>query len=63
MEGIDPRVRVFVEDELLTDQGYRDSYALDDALRLPGITRPAIETLVARRLLRVDERSACAGSS
>ena len=56
MEGIDPPVRVFVEDDLLTDQGYRDSYALDDALRRPGITRPAIETLVARRLLRVDER-------
>jgi hypothetical protein len=56
MEGIDPRVRVFVEDELLTDQGYRDSYALDDALRRPGITQPAIDTLVARRLLRMDER-------
>ncbi|MGH8577021.1 MAG: hypothetical protein ACREXJ_08940, partial [Gammaproteobacteria bacterium] len=56
LDGLDPKVRIFVEDELLTDQGYRDSYALEDALRLPGITRPAIDVLVARRLLRVDER-------
>ena len=31
MEGIDPPVRVFVEDNLLTDQGYRNSYALRGA--------------------------------
>ena len=54
--GLDPRVRVFIEDELLTDKGYRDSYALDDALELPGITQLAIDELVTRRLLRVDER-------
>ena len=54
--GPDPRVRVFIEDELLTDKGYRDSYALDDALELPGITQPALDELVTRRLLRVDER-------
>ena len=54
--GLDPRVRVFIEDELLTDKGYRDSYALDDALELPGITQPALDELVTRRLLRVDER-------
>ncbi|MGI8426820.1 MAG: hypothetical protein ACR2M4_09565, partial [Actinomycetota bacterium] len=56
LDGLDPKVRIFVEDELLTDQGYRDSYALQDALGLPGITQPAIDALVARRLLRVDKR-------
>jgi conflict system STAND superfamily ATPase/WD40 domain-containing protein len=56
LDGLDPKVRIFVEDELLTDQGYRDSYALEDALGLPGITQPAIDALVTRRLLRVDKR-------
>jgi WD40 repeat protein len=57
LSGLDPRVRVFVENELLTDGGYRDSYALDDALGLDGITRQQLDALVASRLLRVDERS------
>ena len=54
--GLDPRVRAFVEDELITDRGYRDSFALEDALELPGVSREAIDRLVAGRLLRVDER-------
>jgi WD40 repeat protein len=54
--GLDPRVRVFVEDELITEAGYRDSYAFDDALALPGVTRTAVDQLVAGRLLRVDDR-------
>ncbi|MBI3937950.1 MAG: hypothetical protein HY323_13310 [Betaproteobacteria bacterium] len=53
---LDTRVRVFVEDQLLTESGYRDSYALEDALRLPGVTRAAIDTLIGRRLLRLEER-------
>ena len=57
MEGIDPRVREFVEDQLLTEAGYRDSYAYDDALALPGVTREAIDRLIGRRLLRLEERS------
>jgi conflict system STAND superfamily ATPase/WD40 domain-containing protein len=56
MDGLDPRVRAFVEDELITDRGYRDSYALEDALTLPGLASGALEALVRRRLLRVDER-------
>ena len=56
VDGLDPRVRIFVEDELLTDKGYRDSYPLDDAISLPGISSAAVDGLVARRLLRVDER-------
>jgi WD40 repeat protein len=56
MEDLDPRARVFVEDELITDRGYRDSHDLDDALALPGVTAAALDTLIRRRLLRVDER-------
>jgi WD40 repeat protein len=56
MAGLDPRVRAFVEDELITDRGYRDSHALEDALALPGVTAEALEALIRRRLLRVDDR-------
>ena len=55
--GIDPLVQAFVEDQLLTDAGYRNSYALDDALLIPGLTRNAIDTLVVRRLLRLEDRA------
>jgi WD40 repeat protein len=54
--GLDPGVRAFVEDELITDRGFRDSHALEDALALPGVTAEALDALVRRRLLRVDER-------
>ncbi|MFM0017958.1 WD40 repeat domain-containing protein [Paraburkholderia azotifigens] len=56
LRDVDPRVRVFIEDELITAAGHRDSYALEDALVLPGISRADIERLVAGRLLRVDDR-------
>jgi len=56
VSDLDQRVRIFVEDQLLTESGYRDSYALEDALRLPGVTQEAVDALVARRLLRLDER-------
>jgi hypothetical protein len=36
MAGLDPRVRAFVEDELITDRGYRDSHDMEDAQALPG---------------------------
>ena len=56
MAGLDPRVRAFVEDELITDRGYRDSHDMEDALALPGVTSEALDALIRRRLLRVDER-------
>jgi len=56
MAGLDPRVRAFVEDELITDRGYRDSHVQEDALALPGLTSEALDALIRRRLLRVDER-------
>ncbi len=49
-------MREFVEDRLLTKSGFRDNLALETALELPGVTRPLIDTLVARRLLRIEDR-------
>lgn len=56
MQGLEPGVRHFVEDELITAAGYRDSFAHDDALARPGVTAQALDSLVAARLLRLDER-------
>jgi len=56
MEGLDPRVGIFVEEELITQQGYRDSRDWEDAQAKPGVTSEALEQLVRRRLLRADER-------
>jgi WD40 repeat protein len=49
-------VRTFVEDHLLTKSGFRDNLALETALEFPGVTRPLLDTLVARRLLRIEDR-------
>ena len=49
-------VRTFVEDRLITTSGFRNSVALDDALEAPGVTREALDHLIERRLLRVEER-------
>ncbi|MCR9246284.1 MAG: hypothetical protein NXI31_14730 [bacterium] len=49
-------VRAFIEDHLLTESGFRDSEALDNALTLPGIDLDVIQTLVNRRLLRFEDR-------
>ena len=56
MQGLDAGVRHFVEDELITAAGYRDSFAHDDALARPGVSAQALDSLVAARLLRLDER-------
>lgn len=49
-------MRAFVEDHLLTKSGFRDNLALETALEYPDVTRPLIDTLVARRLLRLEDR-------
>lgn len=54
--GLDPGVRVFVEEELLTESGFRDSYAVEDAVARPGVTLAAIDSLIDQRLLRREER-------
>jgi tetratricopeptide (TPR) repeat protein len=52
-------LRSFVEDELLSESGFRESVSLDRARRLlaaAGVTASALDRLVTRRLLRVEER-------
>jgi tetratricopeptide (TPR) repeat protein len=55
-EDVDPRVRDWVEDELLTANGYRNRAALEDALKL-GLPAVAFDQLVNRRVLHREERS------
>ncbi|MCK7508701.1 MAG: hypothetical protein MZV70_34830 [Desulfobacterales bacterium] len=43
------------EDELLTASGYRSTKALDDVIG-PEVSQSTINTLVNRRLLRVEDR-------
>jgi WD40 repeat protein len=49
-------VREFIEDHLLTKSGFRDNLALETVLEAPGVTRPLVDTLVSRRLLRIEDR-------
>lgn len=56
-EDLPAALRAFVEDQLLTEGGFRDSYAFDDALRLPGVLAADVERLIDRRLLRKEERA------
>lgn len=56
LAGLAAPVRTFVEDELITDRGFRDSHDWDDALLLPGVDAAALELLIQRRLLRAEER-------
>lgn len=53
--GLSPDVREFVEERLLTESGFRDSVAEEQALNTPGITPADIETLIGRRLLRRED--------
>jgi hypothetical protein len=53
--GLPPAVRIFVEDQLVGRTGYREMVALERALDVTGVTRPAIDTLVSRRMLRIEE--------
>jgi len=54
-----PAVRAFVEDELVTDSGLRENIALERARRVltqTGASPAAIDELVRRRLLRLEDR-------
>jgi WD40 repeat protein len=50
-----PGVRTLFEEHLLTASGYRSTKALDDVIG-PGVSQSDINTLVNRRLLRVEDR-------
>ena len=53
--GLNPAVRIFVEDRLLTGSGFRSTVPLEEATR-GGIAEEDIRTLVDRRLIRIEER-------
>ena len=44
--------RHFIEEELVTEQGFRNSFAVEDALKNKRLTQAQLDTLVDRRLLR-----------
>jgi Novel STAND NTPase 1 len=48
-------VRAFVEEQLVTESGYRDTVALERAIATPGVSLAAIDRLIERRLLRSQE--------
>ncbi len=56
MADLAPDVRSFLEDHLITDSGYRDNVAMENALSAPGVSRDAIDRLVERRLVRQEDR-------
>ena len=51
-----PAMREYVEDHLLTKSGFRDNVALETVLEADGVTRMLVDTLVSRRLLRIEDR-------
>jgi WD40 repeat protein len=55
VEGLPDSVSRFIESDLITEKGFRNSYAKDDAV--PGVlTEEQLERLINRRLLRLEER-------
>ncbi|MES2705002.1 MAG: serine/threonine-protein kinase [Verrucomicrobiota bacterium] len=56
IETVPEALRHFVEDKLLTLSGYRESRTMEEALAQEGVTREAIDDLIARRLLRLEHR-------
>ncbi|MFO0908574.1 MAG: DUF2610 domain-containing protein [Isosphaeraceae bacterium] len=54
-----PALRVFVEDELVTDSGLRENLALERVIKrlvLDGVNPTAIDELVQRRLIHIEDR-------
>src|SRR5215475_7446481 len=50
------QTRRFIEDALITEGGFRNSYPLQDALDQGALTEPLLRQLVDRRLLRIDHQ-------
>jgi hypothetical protein len=55
LEGLPESVSRFIETELITENGYRNSFAQEDAVPAY-LTREHLNHLIQRRLLRVEER-------
>ena len=50
-------MRAFIEDDLITASGRRNSEPYEEALNKPGVTAEDISLLVNRRLLRIEDRA------
>lgn len=57
VQDVSEEVRRFIEEEMLTKTGHRNSVALEDALDRPGVEAETIQRLVDDRLIRVEERA------
>jgi hypothetical protein len=55
LEGMPESVSRFMENELITERGFRNSYAKDDAVPSQ-MTQEQLDRLINRRLLRLEER-------
>lgn len=56
LESQSPELRRFIEDKLITINGFRNSEAYDNALGIAGITSEVLSRLIQHRLLRLEER-------
>jgi len=54
MRSVSPATAAYIEDNLLTASGYRNSVAMDDVMA-HGIPEQEIQTLINKRLLRFEE--------
>ncbi len=55
IEGMPDTVSQFIESELITEKGFRNSYAREDAVPAH-LTQEQLDRLIRRRLLRLEER-------
>jgi WD40 repeat protein len=51
VEDLHPEVQRFIESRLVTESGFRNSEALEEALRWPMVTAEVVDQLIERRLL------------
>jgi len=56
LAGTEPRVAVFIEDNLIQGGRYRNSFPRDEAIASGALTADDLELLQRRRLLRVDSQ-------
>jgi WD40 repeat protein len=55
VRGLEPRVARFIESELITEKGFRDSYIREDAVPAH-LTEDELHQLISLRLLRLEDR-------
>ena len=55
VRDLPPRVADFIETELITEQGFRNNYAREDAVQTSRLTDGELAELMGKRLLRLEE--------